>query len=95
MDDRRSLEPTELIYQPSPSWGPLFLAAGVAGVIVGLFSSWIYAIVGLVVSVIALALWARDTREDLGRMPRRQRATTAVLPAKPLRSSRRTPRERP
>ncbi len=88
MREQRDLEPTELIYQPSPSWGPLFLAAGITGIVVGLFAGLIYVIAGLIASVIVLGLWARDTREDLGRMPRHQRPSTSVLPASPLRSTR-------
>lgn len=89
MSPEQTPEPTELIYQPKSSYQPLFLAASIAGIVVGLFAGTIYLVAGLIVGVITILAWLRDTREDVIRMPRRQRTTTAVLPATPLRSRRR------
>jgi len=79
-------EPTELIYVPGASWVPALLAAGVAGVFIGLFTGWPYAVAGGVLALAALVSWVRRAGDEIGRLPRRQRVTAAVLPAVPLRS---------
>ncbi len=83
-EDRRDGEPTELLYLPAPSWQPALLAAGLAGVVVSLFTWWPYGVVGAVVAVVALLAWIRDARRDFSRLPRNQRLTSAVIPAVPL-----------
>lgn len=81
----RVAESPELIYEPRASYQPLFLAAAIAGIIVGIFAGTIYLVLGLIVAVVTIGLWIADTRNEVVRMPRRQRTTTAVLPATPLR----------
>ena len=81
----RASEPGELIYLPEPSWYPLLVAAGVAGVFVSLFTWWPYGVVGAIVALLAAGAWIRDARESFGRLPRRQRTVAAALPAEPLR----------
>ena len=73
-------EPTELIYLPEPSWQPALIAAGIAGVIVGLFTWWPYAVVGAIVGLLALRGWIRDARRELNRLPRHQEVSSAPLP---------------
>ena len=84
-DERRVPEPTELVYPARSSWLPLLVAAGVVALGVSIFKGLPYAVVGAVVFLIALRRWIVETREDLDRLPRRQRLTTAVIPAEPLR----------
>ena len=63
-DDRRNGEPTELVYLPEPSWQPVLLAAGLAGVVASLFTWWPYGVVGAVVAAgRALGLDPRRTPE--------------------------------
>lgn len=81
---RRNGEPTELVYLPASSWQPALIAAGLAGVLVSLFTWWPYGVVGAVVALVALWAWIRDARRDFARLPRRQRQTAAVIPAVPL-----------
>jgi hypothetical protein len=88
MGDRGAPEPTELIYQPAPSWAPALLAAGLAGVLAGLFTWWPYTIVGAIVAVIALRVWIADARTQFGRLPRRQGLTTAPIPPAAIRRTR-------
>ncbi len=90
MSDRSQVpEPTELVYPPRPSWAPLFVAAGLGALVAATFKGWPYAVAGAIVLVLALRAWLADTFEDVGRLPRRQRLTTAVIPAEPLRRPRR------
>ena len=80
----RSSEPSELIYLPEPSWYPVLVAAGIAGVLASLFTWWPYGVVGALVALFALIAWIRDSRESFGRLPRRQATVSATIPAVPL-----------
>jgi hypothetical protein len=82
---RRVEPPSELVYVPSPSWAPVLAAAGLAVVAIGLFAGWVYAVVGGVIALAALWGWIRSTGNEIERLPRQQRLSTAVLPAVPLR----------
>lgn len=82
---RRLVAPTELVYVPEPSAAPFFLAAGLLGVFVGLFSGIVVLIVGAVVSLLALRAWVGDVIDQHGRLPRRQRVSSSVLAAVPPR----------
>jgi hypothetical protein len=84
-DDRQIPEPSELVYVPSPSWMPVLSAVGLAGVLVGLFAGWPYAVAGGVLGLAALWRWIRRTGGEVGRLPVEQRVSAAVLPAVPLR----------
>ena len=84
-DGRQIPEPSELVYVPSPSWMPVLSAVGLAGVLVGLFAGWPYAVAGGVLGLAALWRWIRRTGAEVGRLPVEQRVSAAVLPAVPLR----------
>jgi hypothetical protein len=90
-DGRRAPQPTELVYAPGPSWAPVLAAVALAIIGIALFAGRFYFIVGLVIGgVIVLAAlwgWIRSAGKDIGRLPREQRLSTAVLPAVPLRRS--------
>ena len=72
---------TELVYVPEPSWDPALLAVGLAAVIAGLFVWWPYGVAGALVSIGAIVRMYRGTEDGVARLPRRQKLTTAVLPA--------------
>jgi hypothetical protein len=90
-DGRRIPHPGELVYVPGPSWAPVLTAVGLALVGIALFANRFYFIVGVVIggllALAALGAWIRGVARDIGRFPRRQRVSTAVLPAVPLRRS--------
>lgn len=77
---RDAEEPTELIYAPAHSWLPALAAAGLAGLVVGLFTWWPYAAIGGGVALVALIAWLRETGRDIARLPRRQPLSTAPIP---------------
>jgi hypothetical protein len=87
MTERRVEEPSELIYLPRPSWYPALIAAGLGGVIASIFTWWPYGAIGAVVAIVALLAWIRDARGEFGRLPRRQRLSTAPIPVAPPRRS--------
>jgi hypothetical protein len=84
-DGRQPPQPSELVYVPAPSWLPVLTAAGLAGVLVGLFAGTPYAVAGAIVLLASLQAWLRDTGDEIARLPRQQHLTSAVLPAVPLR----------
>jgi len=78
-------EPTELIYLPSGSAMPALVAAGIAAVVIGLFTWWPYAAVGGLMALAGLFVWLRVNRAEIERMPRTQHADTAPIPLASLR----------
>ena len=72
---------TELVYVPEPSWDPALLAFGLALVVAGLFVWWPYGVIGAFVALVAVVRMYRGTQDSVERLPRRQKLTTAVLPA--------------
>ena len=73
-------KPTELIHLPRPSVMPALLAIGIAGIVVGLYTWWPYAIAGGFLAILALVAWLRTSRGEIARMPRRQTTDTAPIP---------------
>lgn len=88
-ENGRTPEPTELIYVPEPSWTPVFVATGLACVLVGISAGWVWIAAGAVLGLLALRSWIRYVADDLRRLPRRQEQSLASLPATPMRSARR------
>jgi hypothetical protein len=84
-DSGRVPEATELVYVPEPSWIPFFAAAGLAGLLVGLYAGIVWGIAGAVVLLAAMLVWLRRVRAEISRIPRSQHSTTAVLPTIPPR----------
>jgi hypothetical protein len=76
-EDGAAPEQAELVYAPELSWAP-------AGVAVGLG----FLVVGAIFVLVSLRSWWRDAGDQFVRLPRRQKATAAVLPAVPLRRPR-------
>ncbi len=72
---------TELVYVPEPSWDPPLLAMGLAAVVAGIFVWWPYGVIGGIVALAAAVRMYRGIQDNVERLPRRQKLTTAVLPA--------------
>lgn len=83
--NERAPEATELVYLPAPSWLPAIVALGLLGVLAGIFVWWPYGVIGAVIALGALAGIWREANANVDRLPRRQKLTTAVLPAVPPR----------
>ena len=73
-------KPTERIHLSGPSWLPALVAAGIAGIVIGLFAWWPYTVAGALVALVCLVAWLRDNRADIGSMPVTQRTDTAPIP---------------
>jgi len=76
---------TELVYVPEPSWLPALAAFGLAAVLAGIFVWWPYGVIGGLVALVTIVKMCRGTSEEIARLPRHQKVTTAVLPAVPPR----------
>jgi short subunit fatty acids transporter len=59
----------EEIHLPGPSLVPVINAVGVAMALVGLATTWIISIVGLVIFFFSLIRWIRDTRREIDQLP--------------------------
>jgi len=73
-------KPTELIYLAGGSVYPALVAAGLAGVIIGLYSWWPYSAAGALTALIAVIAWLRANRSDIAVLPNEQQTDTAPIP---------------
>jgi hypothetical protein len=73
-------EPTERIYLPKSSALPALFAAGLAGVVIGLYAWWPYSVAGALVAAYCLIAWLRQNRDEIAAMPREQHTDTAPIP---------------
>jgi Flp pilus assembly protein TadB len=59
----------EEIHLPGPSLLPFVCAIAITLIVVGTTLGWIFSIVGLVILVVAVTRWVRDTRRDIDALP--------------------------
>jgi hypothetical protein len=64
----------EEIHLPEPSLVPILNAAGVALALVGLTITYFLTAAGLVLFLVTLVLWIRNTRHDISELPAEHRA---------------------
>ena len=61
--------PTEQVHLPGPSYLPVIVAFATTIALAGVLLSWYVFGLGVIVLVIALARWIRDTREEIAELP--------------------------
>lgn len=89
-EHRQITEPGEMVYTPKSSWGPVFMALGAVGLIVGtyaagfIFPPMIYAIVGAIFLLGGFRNIVRSAIRDYFRLPRRQHVRGAALPVETI-----------
>jgi hypothetical protein len=59
----------EAIHLPGPTYLPVITAAGVSIAVVGVVIWWVLVVIGLVVTIVALWRWIRETRQDMAELP--------------------------
>ena len=59
----------EELHLPGPSLVPLFNAFGLAIALVGLTTTFVVTIAGLIIFFVSLIRWVRDTRRDIDELP--------------------------
>jgi Cytochrome c oxidase subunit IV len=61
--------PGEAVHLPGPSYLPVVVAAGVSITVVGVVISWILVALGLLVTLVAVVRWVRQTRSEMAELP--------------------------
>jgi type IV secretory pathway TrbD component len=59
----------EAVHLPGPSYLPIVTAVGISIAVVGVVQSWVIVAFGLVVTLVAVWRWIRETREDMAELP--------------------------
>jgi type IV secretory pathway TrbD component len=59
----------EAIHLPGPTYLPIVTAVGITIAVIGVVQSWILVAIGLVITLIAVWRWIRETREDIAELP--------------------------
>jgi len=61
--------PSEDIHLPGPSYLPIVVAAGITVALVGIVWNWAAFAIGMIVLLVAVALWVRKAREEMAELP--------------------------
>ena len=61
--------PTEEIHLPDASYLPAVLAFGVSLVVIGIVLSWVVVAIGMIIFLVSLIRWIRQTREEMAELP--------------------------
>jgi Cytochrome c oxidase subunit IV len=59
----------EEIHLPGPSIIPLVCAIGITLTVIGTTIDWIWSVVGLIIFIVSVVIWIRDTRRDVAALP--------------------------
>lgn len=59
----------EEIHLPGPSIIPFACAIGITLIVIGTTLGWWLSIIGLIVTIVTIAIWIRDTRRDIEELP--------------------------
>ena len=69
VSDAQAEEAGEAIHLPGPSYHPVVLAFGLTLAITGVVIFPAATVIGVVISLVTLYLWIRDTRRDVSELP--------------------------
>lgn len=69
VSDPQAEEAGEAIHLPGPSYQPVALAFGLTLAVTGVVLFPVVAVIGGVISLVALIGWIRDTRRDVSELP--------------------------
>jgi hypothetical protein len=67
--DEHPPETGEQIHVPSPSLAPLLLAVGLTLALVGITTTIVLTVIGLVITIPTLVRWIRHSREEYADLP--------------------------
>jgi hypothetical protein len=67
--DGQADEAGEAVHLPGPSYQPVALAFGVTLAITGVVIFWAMSAIGIVIVLVSLYLWIRDTRREIRELP--------------------------
>ena len=69
VSDPQAEEAGEAIHLPGPSYQPVVLAFGLTLAVTGVVLFPVLAVIGGVISIVALIGWIRDTRREISELP--------------------------
>jgi hypothetical protein len=61
--------PGEAVHLPGPSYLPALTAFGITLALVGIVVTWAITGIGVLITVVAVWRWIRETREDMSELP--------------------------
>jgi hypothetical protein len=67
--DEGAPPPGEAVHLPGPSYLPAVTALGITLALVGIVITWVITGIGVVITVVTVARWIRETREDISELP--------------------------
>jgi uncharacterized membrane protein len=79
-----------MVYTPKSSWGPVFFAMGVTGLIAGIYAGGfifpplVYAVVGAILVLAAFRSVVRGAIRSYYALPRKQHVPSAALPVETI-----------
>jgi type IV secretory pathway TrbD component len=59
----------EEIHLPGPTILPVVMAVGITFAVIGTTLTWFLSILGVVIFLVTLWMWIRDTRRDISQLP--------------------------
>lgn len=62
-------EAGEAVHLPGPSYLPAVTALGITLVLTGVVVTWVLTGIGVIITVVAVTRWIRETREDISELP--------------------------
>jgi hypothetical protein len=69
LDGGQLQPPSEEVHLPEPSYLPALTALGITLALVGVILTWIITGIGVVIAVVAIVRWIRQTREEMAELP--------------------------
>ncbi len=71
MTDEHSQAPPsgEEIHLPGPTILPVVMAIGITFAVIGTTITWYLSILGVIIFLVTLFMWVRDTRRDISELP--------------------------
>ena len=71
MTDEHSQAPPagEEIHLPGPTILPVVMAVGITFAVIGTTITWYLSILGVIIFLVTLFMWIRDTRRDISQLP--------------------------
>ena len=71
MSDEHSQAPPagEEIHLPGPTILPFVMAIGITLTVIGTTITWLFSAIGIVIFLVTLLMWIRDTRRDISELP--------------------------
>jgi len=61
--------PAEVVHLPGPSYLPVVVAIGTTIALVGILQGWVILALGLIITLVAVVKWIRQTREEMSELP--------------------------